>query len=111
MAEIRSRDDDPIVHVGSRLSERLGWNSTAVRLICVTGSILSAAFAGRHPPRLSGPCSAGSTFLFRELMTLTIRERASTTAPATSGIANSHRSTAEGTTHGAVWAYASRQTI
>jgi len=46
MAVLRSRNDRVIAGVCGGLAKALGWNSTAVRIIYVVGSILSAAFPG-----------------------------------------------------------------
>jgi len=46
MAVLRSRDDRPIAGVCGGFAKTLGWNPTAVRILYVVGSILSAAFPG-----------------------------------------------------------------
>jgi phage shock protein C len=46
MAVLRSRNDRVIAGVCGGFAKALGWNSTAVRIIYVVGSILSAAFPG-----------------------------------------------------------------
>ena len=46
MAVLRSRNDRVIAGVSGGFVKALGWNSTAVRIIYVVGSILSAAFPG-----------------------------------------------------------------
>jgi phage shock protein C len=46
MALLRSRSDRVIAGVCGGLAKALGWNSTAVRILYVIGSILSAAFPG-----------------------------------------------------------------
>jgi phage shock protein PspC (stress-responsive transcriptional regulator) len=46
MAVLRSRNDRLIAGVCGGFAKALGWNSTAVRIIYVMGSILSAAFPG-----------------------------------------------------------------
>jgi len=46
VAVLRSRDDRVIAGICGGFAKALGWNSTAVRLIYVMASILSAAFPG-----------------------------------------------------------------
>lgn len=46
MAVLRSRNDRVIAGICGGFAKALGWNSTAVRIIYVVGSILSAAFPG-----------------------------------------------------------------
>jgi phage shock protein C len=46
MAVLRSRDDRFIAGICGGFAKTLGWNSTAVRILYVVGSILSAAFPG-----------------------------------------------------------------
>ena len=46
MAVLRSRDDRWIAGVCGGMAKALGWNSTAVRILYVIVSILSAAFPG-----------------------------------------------------------------
>jgi phage shock protein C len=46
MALVRSRDDKIIAGVCGGLARSLGWSSTAVRILYVLLSILSAAFPG-----------------------------------------------------------------
>ena len=46
MAVLRSRSDRLIAGVCGGIAKSLGWNSTAVRVIYVVGSLLSAAFPG-----------------------------------------------------------------
>jgi phage shock protein C len=43
---LRSRDDRLIAGVCGGFAKALGWNPTAVRILYVVGSILSAAFPG-----------------------------------------------------------------
>ena len=46
MAVLRSRDDKVIAGVCGGIARSLGWSSTAVRILYVLVSILSAAFPG-----------------------------------------------------------------
>jgi phage shock protein C len=46
MPVLRSRDDRMIAGVCGGFAKALGWNSTAVRILYVIVSILSAAFPG-----------------------------------------------------------------
>lgn len=46
MAVLRSREDRVIAGVCGGFAKALGWNSTAVRILFVLVSILSAAFPG-----------------------------------------------------------------
>lgn len=46
MAVLRSRNDRVIAGVCGGFAKALGWNSTAVRILYVMASILSAAFPG-----------------------------------------------------------------
>jgi phage shock protein PspC (stress-responsive transcriptional regulator) len=46
MAVLRSRDDRAIAGVCGGIAKALGWNSTAVRILYVIASILSAGFPG-----------------------------------------------------------------
>ncbi len=46
MAVLRSRSDRVIAGVCGGLAKSLGWNSTAVRILYVIVSLLSAAFPG-----------------------------------------------------------------
>lgn len=46
MAVLRSRNDRVIAGVCGGFAKALGWNSTAVRIVYVMASILSAAFPG-----------------------------------------------------------------
>ncbi len=46
MPVLRSRDNRVIAGVCGGFAKTLGWNPTAVRIIYVIGSILSAAFPG-----------------------------------------------------------------
>jgi phage shock protein C len=46
MAVLRSRDDRWIAGVCGGIAKALGWDSTAVRILYVIVSILSAAFPG-----------------------------------------------------------------
>jgi phage shock protein C len=46
MPVLRSRNDRMIAGVCGGFAETLGWNSTAVRILYVIVSIMSAAFPG-----------------------------------------------------------------
>jgi len=46
MAVLRSRSDRVIAGICGGFAKTLGWNSTAVRVLYVMASILSAAFPG-----------------------------------------------------------------
>jgi phage shock protein PspC (stress-responsive transcriptional regulator) len=46
MAVLRSRDDRVLAGVCGGIAKSLGWNSTAVRILYVIGSIVSVAFPG-----------------------------------------------------------------
>lgn len=46
MAILRSRSDRMIAGICGGFAKALGWNSTAVRILYVMASILSAAFPG-----------------------------------------------------------------
>jgi len=46
MAVLRSRNDRVLAGVCGGIAKALGWNSTAVRVLYVIGSIASVAFPG-----------------------------------------------------------------
>jgi phage shock protein PspC (stress-responsive transcriptional regulator) len=46
MAVLRSRDDRAIAGVCGGIAKALGWSSTAVRILYVIVSVLSAGFPG-----------------------------------------------------------------